>query len=137
MRYMPKCSQPIRLQDFLINYISKQINEITWFLAWPNGCGQSGHRTLKLAVSQWIDEMNWFLACWCKFKKAKSYFNDFWVGRVKNYGTLKWVKNGWGNLVHETLKFAEWVYGLRWFFACWLWCNNFWLDHLVYCSCTC
>ena len=89
-----------------------------------NGCGQSGHRTLKLTVSQeWIDAMNWFLACWCKFKKAKIYFNDFWVGLVKN---------GHGHLVHETLKSAEWVYGLGWFFACWLWCNNFWLDQCCF-----
>ena len=43
-----------------------------------NGCGQSGHGTLKLAVSQeQIDGMNWFFAWWCKFRKAKSYFNDF------------------------------------------------------------
>ena len=85
-----------------------------------NGCGQSGRRTLKLGVSQeWIDAMNWFLACWCKFKKTKSYFNDFWVGQVKN---------GHGHLVCEMLKSAEWVHGLSWFFACWLWWNKFLLD---------
>ena len=85
-----------------------------------NGCGQSSHRTLKLTVSQkWIDGMNWLFACWCKFRKAKSYFTDFWVGLVKN---------GCGHLVHETPKSVEWVYELSWFFACWLWCNNFWLD---------
>ena len=61
-----------------------------------NECGQSGHRTLKLAVSQkWADEIKLFFACWHKFKKAKSWFNGFWVGRVKN---------GHGLLVHETLK---------------------------------
>ena len=86
-----------------------------------NWCGQSGHGILKLAVSQeWIDGMDWFLACWCKFKKAKSYFNDFWVDLVKNY---------FGHLVHKTLKSAEWVYGLSWFFACWVQCNKFLLDH--------
>ena len=58
----------------------------------------------------------------CKFEKAKSYFNDIWVGLVKN---------GHCHLVHETLKSAEWVYGLSLFFACWLWCNNFWLDRLT------
>ena len=34
-------------------------------------------------------------------------------------------------LVHEALKSAaywEWKHELSWFFACWLWCNNFWLD---------
>ena len=85
-----------------------------------NRCGQSGHGTLKMAASQeWIDGMNW---CWCKFRKAKSYFSDFWVGVVKN---------GLPHLVQETLKsavFLEWVYKLSLFFACWLQCNNFWLD---------
>ena len=73
--------------------------EIFWMGVTRNGCGQFGHRTLKLAVSQKrIDEMNWLFAWWCKFRKAKSYFNDFWVGMVKN---------GRGHLVHEVLKSAE------------------------------
>ena len=38
--------------------------------------------------------MKWFFACWCKFRKAKNYFNDFWVSVVKI---------GHGHLVHETL----------------------------------
>ena len=64
-----------------------------------NGCGQSGHAILKLAVSkEWIDGMNWFFTCWWKFRKAKNYFNDFWVCLVKNRR---------GHLVHETLKSAE------------------------------
>ena len=88
-----------------------------------NGHGQSGHGTLKLTVSwEWKDQTNWFFACWCKFKKAKSYFNDFRVGMVKNEH---------GQLVHETLNSVvswKWVYELSWFFACWLWRNNFWLD---------
>ena len=30
-----------------------------------NGCGHSGLRTLKLAVSQeWINGVSWFLVCW-------------------------------------------------------------------------
>ena len=44
-----------------------------------------GHGALKSAVSQeWIDEMSWFIACWHKFRKAKSYFNNYWLGMVKN-----------------------------------------------------
>ena len=86
------------------------------------GRGQSGHRTLKLTVSQkWIDGMNWYFARWCKFT-LQSYFNYFLVGVIRN---------GHGNLNHETLKSAaskEWVYELSWFFACWLWGNNFWSD---------
>ena len=72
-----------------------------------DGCGQPGHRTLKLTVSQeWVDGMNWFFASWCKFRKAKSNFNDFWVDMVKI---------GHGHLVHETLKSSEWVYELSLF----------------------
>ena len=83
-------------------------------LVWPVW---SWGTKIELGISQeWIDGMDWFFACWYKFKKAISYF---WVGLVKN---------GCGHLFHETLKSAEWVYGFSWFFACWLWCNNFWLD---------
>ena len=39
------------------------------------GCGQSGHRTLKLTLSQeWMDAVSWFFAWWYKFRKAKIYF---------------------------------------------------------------
>ena len=87
-----------------------------------NWYGQSGPWTLKLTVSQeWIDGMNWVFAWWCKFMKAKSYFTDYWVTMVKN---------GHGHLVHETLNSAECLYEMGWFFACWLWFNNFWLDTL-------
>ena len=49
----------------------------------------------------WID----FFACWYKFRKAKSSFNDFWVDGIKN---------GHGHLVHETLlnllnEFMNWA----------------------------
>ena len=94
-----------------------------WVGVVRDGCGQSVQGTLKLTVSQeWIDGMSWFFAYWCKFRKARSYFNDFWVGVFKN---------GHGRVVCETLKSAEW---LSWFFACILWWNNFWLDqHCTLC----
>ena len=57
-----------------------------------NGCGQFGHGTLKLTVSQeWNDGMNWFFACRCTSSIPKSYFNAFWVGMVRN---------GHGHLIH-------------------------------------
>ena len=88
-----------------------------------NGHGQSSHRTLKLTVSRGlIDWMNWYFPYWYKFRKAKSYFNDFWVGIVRN---------GHGYLIHETLKSAvyrEWVYEFSLFFACWLWGSHLWSD---------
>ena len=48
---------------------------------WPLGLG-----TLKSAVLQeLIDEMSWFFPCWYKFRKAKSYFNNYWLNMVKNW----------------------------------------------------
>ena len=39
--------------------------EIYWVSMVKNGCGNSGLRTLKLAVSQkGINRINWFLVCW-------------------------------------------------------------------------
>ena len=56
-----------------------------------NGCHQSGYETLKLNVSQErAVGINWFLAWYYKFRKAKSCFNGFLGSR--------------GLLVHETLK---------------------------------
>ena len=47
----------------------------------------------EMAVSQEkIDEMNWFFACWCKFRKLKSYFNDFLVAMVKKRA---WPFSSW------------------------------------------
>ena len=78
-----------------------------------DGCSQPCHRTLKLTVSQeWVDGLN-------KFRKAESNFNDFWVDVVKI---------GRDYLVHETLKSAEWVYELNFF---WPWCNNFGKTNIV------
>ena len=52
----------------------------------------------KLTVSQkWIDGMKWYLVCRCKFRDSKGYFNDIWVGKVRNRH---------GHVVHETLKSA-------------------------------
>ena len=50
-----------------------------------NGHGLLGLGTLISAVFQeWIDELGWFFACWYRFTKAKSYFNNYWMGVVKN-----------------------------------------------------
>ena len=81
-----------------------------------NGCGLLSLGTLKSTVFQeWINEMSWFFACWYKFRKAKSYFNIYWVDMLKN---------GWGLVDQGNLKS-----GLsdKWFdelsrlmiFACW------------------
>ena len=58
LRYGPKCSLPIRLQDFSIN-----------------------RRILKLAVSdKEINEINWFLVCQSNsfLRNGSLGFSDFW-----------------------------------------------------------
>ena len=63
-----------------------------------NGCGQSGHGTLKLTVSQeWIDGMNWFLHAGVNSGNLKVSFNDSRVGVFKNVCC---------HLVHEALESA-------------------------------
>ena len=64
--------------------------------------------------------------------KAKKYFNNFWVGGVKN---------GHGTLGDKIVKFAiseEWIDESSWFFACWYkfmkaknYINNFWVDRVM------
>ena len=59
------------------------------------------------------------------------------ISRMNQWNNLfQWFLGGHGQkwpgyLVPEILKTAvseDWVYELSWFFACWPWCNNFWLD---------
>ena len=94
-----------------------------------NRYGHSGLRALKLAVSQkGINGINWFLGCWSNFRKAKSYFNNFW---------MVVIKKGCGLLGIGTLKSAlsqEWTDESGWFFAWWYkfmkarsYFNNYWV----------
>ena len=53
-------------------------------------------------MDEWMGELSWFFASWCKFRKAKNYFNNFWVIVAKNG--------------HETL-ISEWMDESGWFFA--------------------
>ena len=95
-----------------------------------NGHGLLGLGTLKFAVSQeWINELGWFFACWYKFMKAKSYFNNYWVGVVKigrglkDYGSLKpGLSHKWFD---ELSRLIEWFWhadsdGILLF--CFKWC---------------
>ena len=75
--------------DFLhVNTWSQKLKADQKFFGWAfvkNGWGQSGHRTLKLTVSQkWADGIKGFFSFRYEFRKAKSWFNDFCVGVVKN-----------------------------------------------------
>ena len=79
-----------------------------------NGCGQLGLRTLKLALSQEeINSINWFLVWWHRFRKAESYFNNFWVVVVKNECDLQ----GYGTL--KSAVSQKQIYELSLFFWCW------------------
>ena len=76
-----------------------------WMGVVKSECGQSDHRTLKWTVFQkWTDEINY------KFRKSKSWLNEFWVDFDKNGDIL---------LFQETLKSAvssEWIYELSWYY---------------------
>ena len=84
-----------------------------WVNKVKNGCDHSGHKSINLTIfGKWIDERNWFFACFYKFRKVRNYFNNFW---------LRVVKNGCGHLGYETLKLALFQKGINkinWFFAC-------------------
>ena len=44
-------------------------------------CGLLDYGALKSALSQeWFNELSWLFACWCKFRKARSYFHNYCVG---------------------------------------------------------
>ena len=49
-------------------------------------------------LNGWNELIFYFFARWWKFRKAKSYFNDFWAGVIENRHA---------HVVHETLKSAE------------------------------
>ena len=111
----PKWCWPIRLQDFKSNISLEQSNEIVYFFTcWYQKLrvdrkilGWCGQKWLRPSWSQgeWMNEwMNWAdFSCWCKFRKVKNYFNNFWVAVVKNrHGTLISM-NGW-----IQLSFACW-----------------------------
>ena len=73
-----------------------------------SGHGLLGHEALKSALSQkWIDEMSWFFAGWYKFGTAKSYFNNYWVGMVKNGWGL--IDMGLWNQVYLTNHLTNWA----------------------------
>ena len=96
-----------------MNPLQEWMDGINWFLhAGRNSCTLKGdQKFIGLAwsrivwsldskidfISKLNKGINWFFACWYKFRKAKNWFNHFWVGLLKN---------GSGLLVHETLKSA-------------------------------
>ena len=67
-----------------------------------------------------MNELSWFFACSCMVS-----------GKLKVTLDMHMVKYGCDLLGPGTQKSAmsqEWLDELGWFFACWRWFNNFWLD---------
>ena len=127
LRYGLKCSLSIRLQDFLIDHISRsnQWNSPIFCMLIQIHINSELIKTFWGGHSQ-----KWARPVWSPDPKIycilrMNRWNDFWVGVVKNE---------LGHLVHETLKSAEWVYELRSLSAGPLWGNSFWLDqhHTLY-----
>ena len=98
----PKQCWPIRLQDFKSNISLEQSDEIVcFFTCWYQklrvdrkilGWVWSEMVVATLVtrwMDEWMDELSWFFACCCKFRKLKNYFDNLWVAVVKNgHGTL-------------------------------------------------
>ena len=112
----PKWCWPIRLQDFKLNISLEQSNEIVYFFTcWYQKLRVDkkilgwvwSEMVVATLVTRWMDEimdeLSWLFACWCKFRKVKNYFSNFWVFVVKN--------------VHGTL-ISEWMDESSWFFTC-------------------
>ena len=77
----------------------EQTNEIAWVFdwVWPIYSWES-----KIDCTWRINVWNKLIfTCQWKLRKVKSYFNDFWVGLAENRHD---------QLLHETLKSAQWVY---------------------------
>ena len=86
----PKRCWPIRLQDFKSNISLKQSDEIVYFFTWWYQKLKVDWKILGWVWSEmivanlvtrwkdeWMNELSWFFACWCKFRKVKNYLNNF------------------------------------------------------------
>ena len=121
VRYRPKCSQPIRLQDFLINHISRtnQWNSLIFCMCkftkikrwsklfwhgqksmWP-----ISSLALKLNIFlEWTDGINWFFTYRYKFTQIK-YWKILWGGHSQNWLWPVWSRffiskiNRWYKLI--------------------------------------
>ena len=107
-------------------------NIINSIIDWDMGQIAPGQSDCRLLNQLYLIENAWPY----KLRIAKSYFDNSWLGMVKNgnglygYGTLKsvvaqiWldiVENGCGHSGHITVKLAvsqEGINGIKWVFAC-------------------
>ena len=109
-----------------------------WVAVVENECGLLDHGTLKSALSQGSELIEWtdFFTCWYKFRKANDNLVIIvwaWLKmgiKFTSYGTLK----SGASHTYDLINWADWL-------------NNFWFNHQsalylwrllgVRCSCTC
>ena len=109
-----------------------------WVAVVENECGLLDHGTLKSALSQGSELIEWtdFFTCWYKFRKANDNLVIIvwaWLKmgiKFTSYGT---IKSG-ASHTYDLINWADWL-------------NNFWFNHQsalylwrllgVRCSCTC
>ena len=101
LTYGQKCSFCVTIEEFVL--IEKVLDvhgqKCVWPL-WP--------RHSKTAISQeLINGINWFFACWYKFREDKSYFSDFWAGAVKSVRIL--LVNRTLSLRYPKNEFINWA----------------------------
>ena len=86
-----------------------------------NGCAHSGCRNLKLIVShKEINRINPFLVIWYKFRKAKSYFNNWTLvlQRVlKNHGCLSVLPSVCPSNLQFSIFISNGILVIFWFMA--------------------
>ena len=99
LRYGPKCSLSIRLQDFYM--VNIKILQSDW------------QRAFWRVSLEETDEKAWFFACWYRFMEIKSWSKSIVVGVVQNCCNNSGLR---------TLKLAVSQEGIRrinWFLVCW------------------
>ena len=100
LRYKPKCPQPIRLQDFQINFFSRtnQWNSFIFFHVDTNSQKLKVVKNVLVGLVQkwmWLiwsldSKIDWFFACWYKFIQMIRWLKIFeWA----------WSKMGVASLV--------------------------------------
>ena len=123
-----------QIAGFQIKYISrtKWWNSV-FFTCWYQklrvdrkilgGCGQKWLWPPWLQ-GEFVHELSWFFASWCKFWKVMNYFNNVWEVVVKNWhGTLisEWIGQIWVcpfQSQDSMICCISIMNELSWFFAC-------------------
>ena len=99
-----------KARSYLNNYWVQRGGSLQKF-AWPvrywttNSANSAVHQ-------EWIDELNVFFACRYKFRKAKNYFNSYYVGVVKNGHVV--LGHGTFNKLYLENRLKNWPDSICW-----------------------